>query len=93
MWGFYNNRDRSLADKIFSYLIDPTISAKFNTPNEANKYLGDELFLKEYVYPLIKNNSISHDSYNCNQSAGKPFPSKRVGSCYIGRNSFLLLFF
>ena len=86
MWGFYNSRDRYLANKIFSTMIDPNISKAFK------KAKSDQPFLAKYVYPLISNNSIMHDSYFCEKYGAKPFPSKRIGSCFIGIH-FTTLFF
>lgn len=45
---------------------------------------GDQNFLSAYVYPLISNNTIVHDSYLCKLFGGSPFPSKREGDCFVG---------
>jgi len=53
------------------------------------KYGVDQTFLNEVVWPLIANNQMSHDAYNCrkdfgvtpkhltNFEYGRPFPTKR----------------
>lgn len=82
MWGFYNSRNRDLASYIFSYIIDFKISAIFN--KDKNVKQADQTFLREYIYPKIKKISIIHDSYLCKSYGGDPFPTKRVGNCFIG---------
>ena len=55
-----------------------------NSKNFHQKHF-DQRMLRKHVYPLIKNNSTIHDSYLCKiykDSVG--FPSKRIGSCFIG---------
>lgn len=44
------------------------------------------MFLREYVYPEIRYQSIIHDSYHCHNRniSGEPWPSKRVGDCFVG---------
>ncbi len=82
MWGFYNSRNKTLADLIFNKIVDPLISKNFKKNNAKGQ---DQFFLAEHVYPLIKHNSIIHDSYTCkNFQDSLPFPSQRIGSCFIG---------
>ena len=45
---------------------------------------GDQIFLSAYIYPLIYNYSLVHDSYLCKQFGGSPFPVKREGNCFVG---------
>jgi hypothetical protein len=82
MWGFYNSRNRKLASYIFSLIKDFKINAIFN--KQKNVKQGDQNFLREYVYPKIKKNSIIHDSFLCKSYGGHPFPTKRIGDCFIG---------
>ena len=85
MWGFYNSRNRSLATKIFEMIIDKNISRIYNPVNGTiNKKGHDQFFLEEYVHPLIHNRSVTHDSFICERFGGDPFPTKRVGNCFIG---------
>ena len=64
MWGFYNERNRSLAKEIFRKMIDTKIAGKYHKKAPIQK---DQLFLSDYVSPLIKSQSIIHDSYFCVQ--------------------------
>ena len=89
MWGFYNSRDRQLANKLFELIIDRNTSLKYNGNNK-NSYNADQVFLANVVYPLVVNKSVVHDSYLCKVIGGEPFPTKRVGNCQIG--NFVLLF-
>jgi hypothetical protein len=88
MWGICNIRDHYFANKIFSTLIDPTVSKAFNPPNKKNRRGSDQPFLRKYVYPFIKENSITHDSYLCKLYGGKAFPSQRQGNCFVGMLKF-----
>jgi hypothetical protein len=83
MWGFFNSRDRPLANKLFNLIIDRNTSLKDNKKQQ-NSYNVDQVFLANAVYPLIVNNSVVHDSYLCKTLGGEPFPTKRVGNCQIG---------
>jgi len=84
MWGFYNQRDRNLGKGIFKKIIDPNISKKFINGKVTEKG-PDQHFLTTYVYPLIRSRSVIHDSFLCNNyKDSKPFPTKRIGSCFIG---------
>ena len=80
MWGFYNSRDRNLANKIFDLIKNPEISKTYLKSSK----VGDQKFLKEYVYDLVKEKSIAHDSYACFLYGSDPFPTKRVGNCFVG---------
>ena len=83
MWGFYNSRDRNLANKIFDLIKNPKIANVYNK-NLTSPKGRDQHFLKDYVYPLVKNKSIVHDSFLCVRFGGDPFPTKRVGDCFLG---------
>lgn len=45
---------------------------------------GDQNFLSAYVYPLVSNNALVHDSYFCKKFGGLPFPFQREGDCFVG---------
>ena len=83
MWGFFNSRDRPLANKLFNLIIDRKTSMIDNNKQQ-NTYNVDQTFLAKVVHPLIVNNSVVHDSYLCKTLGGEPFPTKRVGNCQIG---------
>lgn len=81
MWGFYNSRDRRLADVIYQKILDKKINAELAQERKDR----DQTFLKKHVYQLLKKSAIIHDSYCCsrfNDSVG--FPTQRQGNCYIG---------
>lgn len=88
MWGIYSKRNRKLADYIFKIYTNKTLIQVYNSNADAekNKYDSDQKFLADYVYPLIKNDSIIHDSYHCDIFDNTlPFPSKRNNSmCHVG---------
>ena len=85
MWGFYNERNRILAKEIFRKIIDTKIAGKYHKNGTETKRGPDQFFLNDHVYPILKSQSIIHDSYCCVHYEGsKPFPSERVGSCFIG---------
>ena len=84
MWGFHRSRKQNLANHISSLILDPEISKQFKQQN--GKGL-DQSFLSQYIYPLIKEKSMIHDSYFCqlyDTKNSKPFPSRRIGNCFVG---------
>ena len=83
MWGFFRARDRNLAHKIFDLIRNPQIAASYNGNLRSPKG-ADQSFLAHHVHPLIKDKSIIHDSFLCTSYGGGPFPTKRVGTCFIG---------
>jgi hypothetical protein len=85
MWGFYNKRNILISNKIYSLMINKEITKSYNF---GNKKLVDQYFLRDHVFPLVKNDAIIHDSYNCERLGGNPFPSRRIGLCHIGQKIF-----
>ena len=83
MWGFYNARNRIIANNIFELIKDNAISKQYNGNFKSPKH-ADQSFLAKYVYPLVKSSMIVHDSYLCTSFGGEPFPTKRLGNCFIG---------
>ncbi len=83
MWGFNSALGRSLANEIFKRILDSKTASKFNSNNESPKG-HDQFFLSDYVYPLIHKKSIIHDSYLCKGFGGGPWPTKRIGNCFVG---------
>ena len=82
MWGFKSKSDKYLANIIYKLILDKRIATKYN--NES-KIQGDQNFLADYIYPLIKDNSLIHDSYFCRSYLdSEPFPTKRLGNCFVG---------
>ena len=37
------------------------------------------------MYSLFKKKALIHDSYTCQKFGGTPFPTQRIGDCYVGR--------
>ena len=83
MWGFYNERNRTLAKRILGSILLKNISIRYNSNNKSPKG-ADQYFLTSHVYGLIKSDSIVHDSYLCQSYGGSAFPTKRNGNCFIG---------
>lgn len=50
-----------------------------------NRYNDDQNFLTSVIWPLIKDNQISHDSACCEMFPNAhPFPTRRIGWEHIG---------
>ena len=49
--------------------------------NNVEQYHYDQIFLKNYIWPLYDQNFIAHDEFFLKQ----PFPSKREGLNYVGK--------
>jgi hypothetical protein len=60
MWGFKMRNNRELANKIFQMIIDKKLSYKYNYQYKSPKGY-DQFFLVDYVFNLIKKNSVIHD--------------------------------
>lgn len=63
MWGVRGGLLNGIKDMI----------ANYNTREYDNKYQVDQNFLRETIYPLIKDKSMVHDEY----FQGMPFPTQR----------------
>jgi hypothetical protein len=87
MWGFYNQRNRDLAKKIFKSILHPINSLIYNFYENSPKN-NDQIYLTRNVYHHIKYNSIVHDSFLCETYGGYPFPSKRFGNCFVGSGGY-----
>ena len=76
MWGYANERNRTLGKTIYELILSEKITKTYN--QQGLNYKGyDQSFLRNYVWPHAKLNSTSHDSYNCMHFGGEPFPKKR----------------
>lgn len=83
MWGYKLYQNRDVANKIFNLIVDKGDSVNFKKSDGKGH---DQYFLRDRVYPLIKFDSVIHDSYLCNYyRKSEPFPTKRKGDCFIGR--------
>lgn len=71
MWGVKSPLLKNMNDLVVNY-------------NKNNFYQDDQIFLKNIIYPLVKDQSIIHDeffNYNINK---KQFPNKRDGLAFVG---------
>ncbi len=55
-----------------------------NEYNKGNFWQVDQNFLKEKIYPIIKNNSFVHDSFFKVEKDRKNFPSERFNKEFVG---------
>mmetsp|Transcript_9066 Transcript_9066/g.13963 ORF Transcript_9066/g.13963 Transcript_9066/m.13963 type:complete len:528 (+) Transcript_9066:63-1646(+) len=54
------------------------ITSKINQFKHKRNYGGDQIFLKQVVWPLVKDKQIAHDAYSCSKYPNSfPFPSQR----------------
>ncbi len=91
MWGLHIKRNQTLSRLIFEKMIDRNVSSIVNRFSN-NKYGGDQKFQALYMYKLIKNNLLSHDSYFClKYNNTKPFPTRRLNIILIKKS--LKIFF
>jgi hypothetical protein len=86
MWGFYNAKNRQLANQILNTILNKDVINQYSSASDGN----DQLFLQNHVYSVIRENSVIHDSYLCQSFGGTPYPTQRVGPCHIGgQNAFI----
>jgi len=72
MWGVRNGLLFGIKDMIASY----------NTREYYNKYQVDQNFLREVVYPIVKDKAMVHDEF----FEKKPFPTQRIDrSDFVGQ--------
>lgn len=71
MWGCRNKILSNIKGQIESY-------------KKGNFWQVDQNFLKEVIYPLIKENSFVHDSYFKIEKQTKNFPSERINKEFVG---------
>ena len=77
MWRFRNELNRELGFKIAKLSVEKSMLRDPVKQGEANKG-DDQSFLHSYVWPLVSENALIHDSYLCKIGfKGEPFPTKR----------------
>jgi hypothetical protein len=86
MWGFYNERNRAIANKVYEFLVDREISSNYKKNNEFGM---DQAYPIIYIFPHIAKTTMTHDSYFCTNDLYKtaenlPFPVQRDGACWVG---------
>jgi hypothetical protein len=72
MWGARNGILKGIVNKINEYI---------KTDKFINDYNVDQNFLRDYIYPLVKEKAIIHDPFFDNL----PFPTKRIGRQFVGQ--------
>ena len=78
MWGLRTKRNQTLSRFLFEKMIDRKINSIVNRFSN-NTYFGDQKFLRFFMFPLIENDVLSHDSYACMKYRNvKPFPTRRL---------------
>ena len=84
MWGLKVAMNRSFANYIVETMRDPGISENYTF----KKYGNDQTFLSNYVYKFIVADSVIHDAYSCGVLNGTPWPTRRIGGCFVGSTSW-----
>ena len=86
MWGFYNERNRTIANKVYRLLVDREISYNYKRNNKRGM---DQAYPIRYIFPFIREVTMTHDSYFCmtreyKTGEKRPFSVRRDGACWIG---------
>jgi hypothetical protein len=71
MWGVRNGLLKNIKELIGDY-------------TKGDFWQVDQNFLREKIYPLVINNSFTHDSYLNYNINSKPFPSERINREFVG---------
>jgi len=71
MWGVRNGLLKNIKELINDY-------------TKGDFWQVDQNFLREKIYPLVINNSFTHDSYLNYNTNSKPFPSERINREFVG---------
>ena len=71
MWGVRNGLLKNMKQLIGDY-------------TKGDFWQVDQNFLREKIYPLVINNSFTHDSYLNYNINSKPFPSERINREFVG---------
>lgn len=86
LWGFRPEYDRTLAQKLFQKIVDPSMR-KWHRLNRNDKQ-ADQTFLDKHLRPFIETSLTAHDSFHCLRfrSSSRPFPKQRPSSyyCHVG---------
>lgn len=81
LWTAAQYRDRLLFLRLFSVLLDRTRVHRYALSN-------DQKLLMELVWPLVRDQTLSFDSYTCryfNQGDLRPYPTQRLSKdCHLG---------
>lgn len=76
--GLWSGTNRNLTMTI-------ALRTKFIDHGKTDTDIGhDQNLLDKYVWPLIRNDSVSHDSYWCRWFGAKPWPTRRYQMDFVG---------
>jgi len=83
LWCFRNSKNRMKAEYILNKLLR---NAKKRIPQIKEAQKGnDQNVLNRYMWPIVKKDSIQHDSFLCTMFPGSiPFPSQRKPGIFVG---------
>ena len=84
-WCFRTKKNISTSFKILKLILSKASYRKLRNKTTDLKW-EDQNILQKYVWPLIKNDSIQHDSYYCKLFPGSiPFPTQRnIDKAFVG---------
>lgn len=84
-WCFRTKKNISTSFQILKLILSKASYRKLRNKTTDLKW-EDQNILKKYVWPLIKNDSVQHDSYYCKLYPGSiPFPTQRnIDKAFVG---------
>lgn len=84
-WCFRTKKNISTSFQILKLILSKASYRKLRNKTTDLKWEDQNIF-KKYVWPLIKNDSIQHDSYYCKLYPGStPFPTQRnIDKAFVG---------
>lgn len=84
-WCFRTKKNISMSSQILKLILSKASYRKRRNKTTDLKW-EDQNILQKYVWPLIKNDSIQHDSYHCKLYPGSiPFPTQRnIDKAFVG---------
>ncbi|KAG2381364.1 hypothetical protein C9374_006353 [Naegleria lovaniensis] len=64
----------------------PDMKGKIKAWSDKSHYIADQTFLANVIWPLVKDKTLSHDSYHCNAHPNsRPFPTRRIMKEHVGQ--------
>lgn len=83
LWCFKSSKNRLLAKEIWNFIFR---KSEFRTKEKEAPKGNDQNVLNSYIWPLVEDDVLQHDSYNCKIYQGSvPFPTKRDSAHhYVG---------
>ena len=81
MWGAAASRLRDVLKSNMSHIMN-----RYCETYKGGKYIQDQLFTSNVVWPLIKQEAYCSDSVSCDKYEGShPFPVARIGWEHVGQ--------